>query len=174
MRDGLIDQIHREIAHHRHGGPARIRIKANSIVDEAIIDALYLASQEGVPVELLVRGICSLRPGVPGLSETIKVRSILGRFLEHSRVFWFENGGDAAGLDRFRRHDAPQPGPPRRGARPAARARSTSRRSSALLDLASTPTPAPGLLGTRRRTGRSTAAPVHLQETLIEGQRRRG
>ena len=94
LRQGLLQQIEREMEHHREGRPARIRFKLNSIVDEATIDRLYRASQAGVPVELWVRGISALRPGVPGLSENIKVRSTLGRFLEHSRVFWFENGGE--------------------------------------------------------------------------------
>ncbi len=94
VRSGLIEAIHAEVAHHREGRPARIRIKANSIVDEALIDELYMASRAGVPIELLIRGICAVRPGVPQLSETIRVRSVLGRYLEHSRIMYFENGGE--------------------------------------------------------------------------------
>jgi len=93
IRTGLIDRINNEIVNHEDGRPAAIRMKVNAIVDEAISDALYRASQAGVPVDLWIRGICCIRPGVPGLSENIRVRSILGRFLEHSRLFWFANGG---------------------------------------------------------------------------------
>ncbi|MFC8303031.1 RNA degradosome polyphosphate kinase [Specibacter sp. NPDC057265] len=94
VRSGLIDRIETEIANKKAGLPARVRIKVNSMVDEAIIDSLYRASQAGVEVGVIVRGICSLRPGVPGLSENITVRSVLGRFLEHSRIFAFANDSD--------------------------------------------------------------------------------
>jgi polyphosphate kinase len=94
LRKGLLKRIDQETANARAGLESGIRIKVNSIVDEAIIDALYRASMAGVSVDLVVRGICSIKPGVPGLSENIRVRSILGRYLEHARIFAFVNAGD--------------------------------------------------------------------------------
>jgi len=94
LRERMLGLIKRETDHARAGRPARIAAKINRLTDLDIIDALYRASQAGVIIELIVRGSCMLRPGVPGLSQTIHVRSIVGRFLEHSRIFFFANGGE--------------------------------------------------------------------------------
>jgi len=94
LRKGLLKRIAVETENAKAGLPSGIRIKLNSIVDEAIIDALYRASNAGVPVDLVVRGICAIKPGQAGLSENLRVRSILGRYLEHSRIFSFVNNGD--------------------------------------------------------------------------------
>ena len=170
VRTGLLEAIHAEIDHHRAGRPAQIRFKANALVDEAVIDALYLASQAGVPVQLLVRGICALRPGVPGLSETIEVRSILGRFLEHSRVYWFAGGGqprawigsaDVMHRNLDRRVEALVRVPDGR----------VADQVQALLDLAFDPRTDAWLLDPEGEWHRQRGE-VHMQEALVELQRR--
>jgi polyphosphate kinase len=94
LRDRMLELIQREIAHCEQGGTGRIIAKMNSLVDPVIIQTLYKASQAGVSIDLIVRGICCLRPQLPGISDNIRVMSIIGRYLEHSRLFYFHNEGE--------------------------------------------------------------------------------
>jgi polyphosphate kinase len=94
LHDTLIQKIQREAANARAGKPARIIAKFNSLVEPQLVQACYEASQAGVEIDLIIRGVCMLRPGVPGVSENIRVRSVIGRFLEHTRIYYFENSGE--------------------------------------------------------------------------------
>ena len=94
LRSGIFERIDREIENHKAGKPAGIQLKLNSILDEGFVEKIYQASQAGVKIDLLVRGICAVQPGIKGVSENITVKSVLGRFLEHSRIFHFVNGGN--------------------------------------------------------------------------------
>ena len=93
LRQGLRAMVEREMEHAKAGRPARLIVKNNSVADQGMIKILYRASQAGVTIDMIVRGVCCLRPGVPGISDHITVRSIVGQFLEHSRIYYFENGG---------------------------------------------------------------------------------
>ncbi|MEC7949173.1 MAG: RNA degradosome polyphosphate kinase, partial [Myxococcota bacterium] len=93
LHSATLAAIEAEAEAARMGRPSRIVAKMNSLTEPALVSALYRASQAGVPITLIIRGVCRLRPGIPGVSETIEVRSVVGRFLEHSRIFWFHAGG---------------------------------------------------------------------------------
>ncbi|MDT0343348.1 RNA degradosome polyphosphate kinase [Streptomyces litchfieldiae] len=177
LREGLLTRIRQEIENHRDGLPAYVRIKVNSIVDEAVIDALYRASQAGVPVDVWVRGICALRPGVPGLSENIRVRSVLGRFLEHSRVFAFGAGGEGevwlGSADLMHRNLDRRIEVLVRVADPAQRSSLNRLLATGTADTTASWHLGPDGTWTRHATDAEGRPLRNVQETLIEGRRKR-
>ncbi|MEW1893537.1 RNA degradosome polyphosphate kinase [Streptomyces sp. NPDC048567] len=177
LRDGLVARITKEVTHHRAGRPAYVRIKVNSMVDEAIIDACYRAAQAGVPVDIWVRGICAIRPGVTGLSENIRVRSVLGRFLEHSRVFAFGNGGEPevwfGSADMMHRNLDRRIEALVRVTDPAHRAALSRLLETGMADTTSSWHLGPDGNWTRHSTDADGKPLRHVQEMLIDARRRR-
>ncbi|MCS0638814.1 RNA degradosome polyphosphate kinase [Streptomyces sp. LP05-1] len=177
LRDGLVQRIEKEITHHRAGRPAFVRIKVNSMVDEGVVDACYRASRAGVPVDIWVRGICALRPGVPGLSENIRVRSVLGRFLEHSRIFAFGNAGEPevwiGSADMMHRNLDRRIEALVRVSDPGHRASLTQFLETGMADTTSSWHLGPDGDWTRHATDADGQPLRHVQEMLIEARRRK-